>query len=306
MKKLISLVLPCYNEAGNLPILYKEILKFLDTKKYKFEIIFINDGSKDQTWGVIQKIALANRDKAITIRGIDFSANFGHAAALEAGTLACRGDAMIAMDADMQKPPRLIKKFIKEWEAGYEIVNTEHDLGPNDWSFVKKVTSKMFYGFMNLISDVKFAGSQADFRLIDRKVIDEINKMPESPKFYRGLVKVVGFKTKTIFYEERERLHGKTGYSLIKQLRLAKLGVLSFSAKPLYWISYFGILLGLVSSIALVVGWLVSLSVIAYITWLILFCVSLVLVPIGLVAIYLNEALRLLRCRPSFTIRNQF
>lgn len=304
MKKIISIVIPCFNEAKNLPILFKEINKFLDTKKYNFEIILVNDGSRDETWRVIQNIQ-RRQTKGVAVRGINFSANFGHAAALEAGTLACKGDAMITMDADMQKPPALIKQFLKEWEAGYEIVNTEHDLGSEDWSWGKKIASRLFYGFMDLFSDIAFNGSEADFRLLDRKVIDEINQMPESPKFYRGLVKVVGFKTKTIYYEERQRLNGVTGYSLAKQLRLAKLGIVSFSSKIPYWVLYFGLLLGVVSLVALIVGWFRAYDSTTFLMWLILLCTSLVLMAVGVVAVYLYEVLRLIRRRPSFTISDE-
>ncbi|MCX8009490.1 MAG: glycosyltransferase family 2 protein, partial [Patescibacteria group bacterium] len=179
MKK-ISVVIPCYNESSGIHILYnslKDVFSKFDSK-YDFEIVFVNDGSTDNTIDILR--TFHDQDKKVKV--IDLSRNFGHQLALTAGLDFASGDAVVTMDADMQDPPELILDMIKKWEDGYDIVYAQRINRDVDSSF-KRVTANLFYRFLNLISYVKTPNDTADFRLIDKKVLDEIKKIREHNRY---------------------------------------------------------------------------------------------------------------------------
>ena len=247
MKK-ISLVIPMYYEEQVAEECYKRVSKVLKgLKDYDYEIIFVNDGSKDKTLPILEKIA--DKDKKVKI--VSFSRNFGHQAAVTAGLKYVTGDAVVIMDADLQDPPELVPDMLKKWEEGYEVIYGKRKKRDGESAF-KLLTAKAFYATLNKLSDVEIPKDTGDFRLVDRKVVDVVNSLPEHNKFLRGLFSWVGFKQYPYEYERKERFAGKTKYPLKKMLKLAKDGILGFSTKPLKIVGGLGILSVVVSIIILI------------------------------------------------------
>lgn len=236
MKK-ISLVVPMYYEEKVVDECYKRLNKTLEELKgYTHEIIFINDGSTDKTFELLSKIA--KKDKNVKI--ISFSRNFGHQCAVTAGLKYVTGDAVVIIDADLQDPPELIPEMLKLWEEGNEVIYGKRKSRKGE-SLFKLFSAKMFYKTLNALSDVEIPMDTGDFRLVDRKVVDTINSMPEHNKFLRGLFSWVGYKQKAYEYERQERFAGETKYPLKKMLKLASDGIISFSTKPLKIVGGIGV-----------------------------------------------------------------
>lgn len=237
MKK-ISVVVPMYYEEEVADECYSRLKKVLNelSAKYEHEIIFINDGSKDKTLEILENLALSDEN----VKVISFSRNFGHQCAVTAGLREVNGDVVLIIDADMQDPPELLKDMLKLWEDGNEIIYAKRKKRKGESAF-KLLSAKMFYKTLNGLSDVEIPKDTGDFRLVDRKVVDVINSLPEHNKFLRGLFGWVGFKQTPIEYERQERFAGKTKYPLKKMLKLAGDGIISFSNKPLRLIGGLGI-----------------------------------------------------------------
>lgn len=246
MKK-ISVVVPMYYEEEVAEECYKRLTKVLKSiNNYSYEIIFVNDGSKDKTLTILEGIA--ENDKNVKV--ISFSRNFGHQCAVTAGIKFVTGDAIIIIDADLQDPPELIPDMLKLWEEGNEVIYAKRKTREGESRF-KLFTAKMFYKALNALSDVEIPKDTGDFRLVDRKVVDTINNMPEHNKFLRGLFSWVGYKQIPFEYERKERFAGKTKYPLKKMIKLASDGIISFSSKPLKIVGGIGILTILISIILL-------------------------------------------------------
>lgn len=248
MKK-ISVVIPMYCEEEVVDICYKRVVNNLKklSDKYNYEIIFINDGSKDSTLEILKKIA-SNDDN---VKIISFSRNFGHQAAVTAGIRNVTGDAIIIMDADLQDPPELFEGMIEKWEEGYEVVYGKRNTREGE-SIFKLLTARMFYNTLNKLSEIEIPKDTGDFRLVDRKVIDVIATLPEHNKFLRGLFSWVGFNQYAYEYNRVNRVAGKTKYPFKKMFKLATDGILSFSAKPLKIVGAIGIFSVIVSIIILI------------------------------------------------------
>lgn len=248
MKK-ISVVIPMYYEEEVVDICYKRVVNNLKklSDKYSYEIIFINDGSKDATLEILKKIA-SNDDN---VKIISFSRNFGHQAAVTAGIRNVTGDAIIIMDADLQDPPELFEGMIEKWEEGYEVVYGKRKTREGE-SIFKLLTARMFYNTLNKLSEIEIPKDTGDFRLVDRKVIDVIATLPEHNKFLRGLFSWVGFNQYAYEYNRVNRVAGKTKYPFKKMFKLATDGILSFSAKPLKIVGAIGIFSVIVSIIILI------------------------------------------------------
>ena len=248
MKK-ISLVIPMYYEEEVANECYNKVSKVLKglEEKYDYEIIFVNDGSKDKTLEILEEIA--KKDEKVKI--ISFSRNFGHQAAVTAGLKEVTGDAIVIIDADLQDPPELIPEMLELWEQGNEVIYGKRKTRKGESAF-KLLTAKMFYKTLNALSDVEIPKDTGDFRLVDRKVVDVINSLPEHNKFLRGLFSWVGFKQKAYEYERQERFAGKTKYPLKKMLKLASDGIISFSSKPIKLVGALGILSIFISIIILI------------------------------------------------------
>ena len=248
MKK-ISVVIPMYYEEEVADICYKRVVNNLKklSDKYSYEIIFINDGSKDSTLEILKKIA-SNDDN---VKIISFSRNFGHQAAVTAGIRNVTGDAVIIMDADLQDPPELFDGMIEKWEEGYEVVYGKRKTREGE-SIFKLLTARMFYNTLNKLSEIEIPKDTGDFRLVDRKVIDVIAILPEHNKFLRGLFSWVGFNQYAYEYNRVNRVAGKTKYPFKKMFKLATDGILSFSAKPLKIVGAIGIFSVIISIIILI------------------------------------------------------
>ena len=247
MKK-ISVVIPVYYEEEVAKECYERITKVLEgIENYDYELICVNDGSKDKTLTILEEIAQIDNKLKI----ISFSRNFGHQPAVTAVLKYVTGDCVIIIDADLQDPPELIPDMIKLWEAGNEIVYGKRKTRDGE-SVFKLFTAKMFYKTLNALSDVEIPKDTGDFRLVDRKVVDVVNSLPEHNKFLRGLFSWVGFKQKPYEYERKERFAGETKYPLKKMLKLASDGIISFSTKPLKIVGGIGIISILISFLLLI------------------------------------------------------
>lgn len=247
MKK-ISVVIPMYYEEEVANECYNRMKNVLTSiENYDYEIIFVNDGSKDKTLEILESIA--KKDKNVKI--ISFSRNFGHQCAVTAGIKYVTGDAVVIIDADLQDPPELIPEMLKLWEEGNEVIYGKRKSRDGESKF-KLLTASMFYKTLNALSDVEIPKDTGDFRLVDRKVVDVINSLPEHNKFLRGLFSWVGFKQTPYEYERKERFAGKTKYPLKKMLKLASDGIIGFSTKPLKIVGTLGIITIAISVILLI------------------------------------------------------
>lgn len=225
--KLVSIIIPCFNEEGNIIELYNKVENNIP-EKYKFEILFIDDGSTDQSLYLIKKLA-ANDTR---VRFISFSRNFGHQNALKAGIDNASGDCSISLDADLQHPPTLIPRLLEEWESGYDVVFTIRN-DTSSKNSLKKFSSNFFYRLMQSISNTKVPKGAADFRLLDKKVAIELSKFTENYLFIRGIIAWMGYRQKSIEYVAEKRFSGKTKYPFRKMIKFAIAGITSFSIKPL-------------------------------------------------------------------------
>ncbi len=222
---LLSIIIPVYNEAENILPLHEELTRYY---KNEYEIIFVDDGSTDNTLAIIE--TLSKKDSHC--KCISLSRNFGHQNALMAGLENVSGDIIVIMDGDLQHPPSLIPEMVNKLNSGYDVVVTKRNKTA-EIGFFKKLTGVVFYKFINLISDVKIEPNVADFKAFNQKVLKAVLQFKERELFLRGIFSWIGFKTATIEFDAPARLHGKTKYSYSKMLRLALKGTTSFGFKPL-------------------------------------------------------------------------
>jgi dolichol-phosphate mannosyltransferase len=303
-KPEISIVIPTYCEEGNIVELYEQLqLELSKIDVQSFEIIYVNDGSHDESLRYIKE--LTTKDERVKF--IHFSRNFGHQNALRAGLDFAKGDAVISMDADLQHPPELISTLIEHWRAGNKIVYTKRK-DTNDLSFFKKLTSKMFYKLVNYLSETKLEEGTADFRLLDRSVVEALKNFNENNLFYRGIIPGLGFKQYGLEYIPNERFSGNTKYTFSKMVRFALTGITSSSAKPLYFSIYLGAFLALCSffyalyaiyvsifTTEAVAGWTSTIASI-------LFIGGIQLMMLGIVGIYLGKLFSESKKRPNYII----
>ncbi len=241
---MISIVIPAYNESGNIAAITRKVSEQAE-KIGQYEIIFVDDGSTDTTLEEIKAVAQNNT----SVKYLSFSRNFGHQKAVKAGLDYAEGDCVISMDADLQHPPELINELINKWQEGYDVVYTvRKDM--RSVGFFKKTTSRIFYKLISQISDIDIPLGASDFRLLDKKVVEELRKLKENFLFIRGVVSWLGYKQTNIEYEVQERYAGSTKYTLKRMISFAIQGITSFSIAPL--------------RIAIVVGFIVSIAAFIY------------------------------------------
>ncbi|MDV3428047.1 MAG: glycosyltransferase family 2 protein [Bacillota bacterium] len=246
-----SVVVPLYNEELVITESYKRIKKVMEHTDENYEIIFINDGSKDKTEHLARFIC--QNDPRIKL--INFSRNFGHQAAITAGMNNTRGEAVIVIDADLQDPPEVMLEMIKKWKEGYQVVYAKRTEREGE-TWLKKFTAKVFYRVLKSITAADIPVDTGDFRLLDRKVCDALNSLPERNRYVRGLVSWLGFKQTYVEFVRKERFAGETKYTFKKMMKLAMDGITSFSYKPLILIGYLGGLLfsaGFISIVVLII-----------------------------------------------------
>jgi dolichol-phosphate mannosyltransferase len=244
-KDLVSIVISVYNEEGNILELYKQINFHLQKcQNIIHELIFVNDGSRDKSLDILKSLAMLDKK----VRVVNFARNFGHELAMTAGLDYANGEAVIFMDADLQHPPELLPEIIKKWQDGHEVVLTKiienHDKG-----IFKKILSYCFYKFINLISETKIAAQTPDFRLINRRYVNILQKMRENTRMFRGMLDWLGIfnEVAEISFIAPKRFSGKSNYNLVKSFRLAVDSILQFSIKPLRVSIYFSIICALIS-----------------------------------------------------------
>ena len=244
-KKLISIVVPIYNEEKNIHILYSRIKEIFSHLIYNWELIFVNDGSTDTSFDILNKLAKENSKVKI----IHFTRNFGQQAAFMAAFDFASGDAVISLDADLQDPPELINMMLQEWEKNFEVVYARRKKRKD--KFIKKHLAKQFYNFQSKLSTTTIPKDVADFRLIDKKVLKQLKEMKEYAKFVRGMIPWLGFKHTFIEHDRPKRKYGKTGYTFTKNYKLALDGLLGFSNLPLRLSLFLGMIILLGSSLSL-------------------------------------------------------
>ena len=236
MKK-ISIIIPAYNEEESLPFLYERLEKLMDSiTNYEFEILFINDGSKDNTLNLIKEY----REKDSRISYVDFSRNFGKEIGMIAGLDYATGDAVIFMDADLQDPPELIAEMIKYWEKGYDDVYAQRRSRAGE-TFLKKFTSKMYYKVLQTLTPVPIQKDTGDFRLLDRRCVNALKKLRETDRNSKSMFSWIGYKKKAVMYDRDPRVAGKTKWNYKKLVNLAIDGITSFTTSPLRISTYIAI-----------------------------------------------------------------
>jgi len=302
--KLISIVIPAYNESENIPKTVPAILNQIKSLPYRFEIIMVADGCTDNTMDKIQELILEYKN----IFYIEFSRNFGHQNALKAGLDHANGDCVISLDCDLQHPPELIPDMLSKWESGYEVVYTIRK-DDKKLPISKRLSSKLFYDTINRLSDVEIESGSADFRLLDNKVVRIMKNFHENEPFLRGLIKWIGFKQFSIEYFPKQRTLGKSKYSLKRMISFALQGVTSFSVRPLYGAIYLGFTFTMLSILYLpyvlhafhngkeVSGW-------ASIIMTIVFFGGLQLTILGIIGIYVGKMFIQVKERPNYIIRS--
>ncbi len=230
---MLSIVMPAYNEADALPATVQNVIA--NVADFDFELVLVDDGSKDATWQVVSQLA----ETYPQVRGLKFSRNFGHQAALLAGLSSARGRAVVSLDSDGQHPPELIPILVDCWKNGAFVVQTIRR-DPETQGFFKKFTSKTFYRLFSWLADTPISAGSADFRLLDRQALDVILANPRSAMFLRGFVPWIGFTTEYLEFDCKDRVAGTTKYSFKKMLNLAKQGITRFSIKPLRLATFLG------------------------------------------------------------------
>ncbi|NLP30039.1 MAG: glycosyltransferase family 2 protein, partial [Clostridiales bacterium] len=233
-----SIVIPMYNEEEVIKETYYRLKRVMDQSTESYELIFVNDGSRDRSADIIAELARTDKN----IRLIDFSRNFGHQIAVTAGMDYAQGKAVVIIDADLQDPPEVIPRMLEKWREGYEVVYGKR-LKRHGETIFKKSTAFLFYRILGALTDDNIPRDTGDFRLIDRKVCDTMKGMNEKNRFLRGMVSWVGFKQTAVEYVRDQRWAGETKYPLKKMLKLASDAILSFSYKPLKLATYLGFLL---------------------------------------------------------------
>ena len=307
MKKL-SLVIPMYYEEEVANECYDRLITVLTgiKEQYDYEIVFVNDGSKDKTLSILEEIA--KKDKKVKV--ISFSRNFGHQAAVTCGLKYTTGDAILIMDADLQDPPELIPDMLKYWEEGNEVIYGKRKTREGE-SFFKLFTAKAFYSILNGLSDVEIPKDTGDFRLVDRKVVDVVNNLPEHNKFLRGLFSWVGFNQYAYEYERKERFAGETKYPLKKMLKLASDGIINFSSKPLKIIGTVGIVSIIISFCIFVYAIISFCCKIGDLTpgWTSIMCTmtflsGVILVSLYLMGEYISRIFDNIKGRPEYIVKS--
>lgn len=234
MKK-VTIIVPCYNEEEVIRTFYQEVTKVIDVLPYGFELLFVNDGSKDHTLALI--IGLRHEDKRVAY--VDLSRNYGKEIAMGAGLDYASGDAVIIMDADLQDPPRLIPTMIKEWEAGYDDVYAKRTSRKGE-TFMKKFTSSCFYRLLSRLTRVDIQKDTGDFRLLSHKAVEALREYRESQRYTKGLFSLIGFNKKEITFERDPRVAGTTKWNYWKLIGLAIEGITTFTIAPLRIATLFG------------------------------------------------------------------
>lgn len=309
IKPIISIIIPVFNEGRNIEILIEQIDEQIEKLRdnYFFEIIFVNDGSRDETYDVIVTIARMKKH----IKLIDLSRNFGNQIAVTAGINESKGHAVITMDGDMQHPPSLIPELIAEWEKGYEIVETRR-IQYRRPGFIRNMMASIYFNIMKLVSEIDISKDISDFRLMDRKVVEHFKRVTEKKRFVRGIINWMGFRKSFVDYQIKSRSNRDTSFSILELFRLATTGLISFSLFPLKLAFILGFIITIISS-----GLLIFMSYsylfvskemfrpIAFFSVLNALMGGLILLCLGFISMYIGNIHEEVRNRPLYMIRER-
>ena len=302
MKAKYSIIVPVYNEQESIPLFVDAVTPIMKELNDEYEVIFVNDGSKDNTLNVLKNHA--NKDEHI--KYISFARNFGQQAAIFCGLEHSSGEAVIIMDVDLQDPVEVIPLMIDKWKEGYEVVHGKRTKRKGE-TFFKKITSSIYLKFLQTISGLKIPKNVGEFKLLDRKVVNVINSMPEHDRYLRGLTSWIGFKQTEVEFERKERQAGETKYTLKKMLRLAGKSIVSYSTWPLTLSMKTGLIFGFLS-IACFITFIVLacckifLPLAAWLFPTITLMFSILFVIIGFNNIYLRRTYEEARNRPRYIV----
>jgi dolichol-phosphate mannosyltransferase len=302
-----SIIIPVFNEEEVIHHTYSRLKTVMESTGETYELLFINDGSKDAT---AQKL-INIREHDHTVKLIDFSRNFDHQIAISAGMDFARGEAVVIIDADLQDPPELILEMISKWKDGYEVVYAKR-IERKGETYFKKKTALLFYRTLRALTDIDIPVDTGDFRLMDRKVCNQMKSIGEKNRFVRGLVSWVGFKQIAVEYERDERFAGETKYPLKKMLKLSLDGITSFSDKPLKLANYLGISLSLVGFIYMLVVFYQKLFTDTTINgWSSIIIIQLlfsgiVLIMLGVIGEYIGRIYDEAKNRPLYIVREAY
>lgn len=298
-----SIVVPVYNEELVIGETYKRLKKVMDSTEETYEIIFVNDGSKDGTVEIAKTIC--NMDRNIKL--LSFSRNFGHQLAISAGMDYSSGNAVVVIDADLQDPPEVILEMIKKWKEGYDVVYGQRAKREGE-TFFKKFTAKAFYRTLKSMTDIDIPVDTGDFRLIDRKVCNKLKELPEHNRYVRGLVSWIGFKQTGVQFVRHERFAGETKYPLKKMLKFAADGIVSFSYKPLKFPLYIGGAISTISFLYFVIDLLKDVILKTHISGLnlaismLFFLIGGVFIMLGIMGEYISRMGDEAKSRPLYII----
>ena len=298
---MLSVILPAYNEVNMIPVASERLDGILDGAGIDFELLFVNDGSSDGTWDAICKA----REKDQRVRGICFSRNFGKEAAMFAGLEKARGDCCVVIDCDLQHPPEKIVEMYRLWEQGYEVVEgIKSDRGEE--SGMRRFAANSFYGLISKATGMDMASS-SDFKLLDRKVVDTLNAMPERNVFFRALSFWVGFKRAEVTYDVQERTAGESKWSTRALIKYAITNIGSFSSAPLHLITVMGVValvIALVFSVVSLVQKLMGVALGGFTTVIILLLLfgSLIMISLGIIGYYIARIYEEIKGRPRYVI----
>lgn len=303
-KKLVTILIPAYNEEDVLPLLYKRLLKLMDNlPQYNFEILFVNDGSTDRTLELIREM----RKTDSRICYVNLSRNYGKEIAMMAGFDYVHGDCMVNIDADLQDPPELIPEMLKYWEQGFDDVYAKRKSRKGE-SLLKRLTSWGYYRVLKRMTNINIQTDTGDFRLLDRRCVEALRKLRESQRYTKGLYSWIGYKKKEILYNRDSRAAGKTKWNYRQLTNLSIDGITSFTTAPLRWAAKTGIavsLLGFIYMIIIIAKTLiygVDVPGYASIMVVILFLGGLQLVFLGIIGEYLGRAFYESKHRPLYFI----
>ena len=302
--KTITLLVPCYNESESLNALYSALQRIIKSSPmYKWEILFVNDGSRDNTIDVIKR--LRSQDRSISY--VDLSRNFGKEAAMLAGFDYAVGDAVIVLDADLQDPPSLILEMIKWWEEGYDDVYAKRkSRGRESW--IRKKLTLLYYSLLQKTTKIDILQNVGDFRLLDRKCVEELKKLRESERYTKGMFCWIGYKKKEVLFDRDDRIGGESSFNLFKLTNLAIEGITSFTIAPLRISTIIGLV---VSMFAFVYMVFVLLKAILYgdpvqgyptLMTVILFLGGVQLLSLGIIGEYLGKVFNETKNRPVYVV----
>ncbi len=304
MGKKLSLVVPVFNEQEVMPESFRRTKAAMDAMGYPYEIIYIDDGSRDGTWEILSQIAVENAQ----VTALRFSRNFGHQLAVTAGMDAADGDAVIIMDADLQDPPEVIADMVKAWEQGADIAYGKR-LKRHGETMMKKFTAWCYYRLLSAMSAYPIPLDTGDFRLLDRAVADKFRELREHNRFLRGMSAWMGYNAVPVEYVRHERAAGKTKYSLKKMLKLAADGIFGFSTKPLSMLTYMGtgVLVAALAGIVITAVWAAAAGVPGWLwgLWVLIALDGVILLCMGVQGEYIQRIYDEVQGRPLYVVKER-